>query len=131
MILPSGSRLVPVASAAAVFLSAFAVALILYRFPPDRYAFYPNCPVYTYLHLQCPGCGSTRALAALLHGHLREALHYNALTTVLMPMALLLLAWQSLKREHNQPFQIHLPQPAIHTLAVVTAVFTLARNLPL
>jgi hypothetical protein len=47
-----------------------------------------------------------------------------------MPMALLLLAWQYLKRERNQAFQLHLPQPAIGSLAVLTAVFTLARNLP-
>jgi hypothetical protein len=115
---------------AAVVFATFGLGLILFRFPPDRYAFYPHCPIYTYLHLQCPGCGSTRALAALLHGHLREALQDNAFTTFLMPMALLLLAWQYLKRERNQAFQLHLPQPAIGTLAVLTAVFTIARNLP-
>ena len=39
------------------------------------------------LHLQCPGCGATRALAALLHGHVIEAMNFNALITLLLPFA--------------------------------------------
>ncbi|HEX4652053.1 MAG TPA: DUF2752 domain-containing protein [Granulicella sp.] len=67
--------------AAAFVLMAGAVFLLL-RFPPEQYDFYPRCPIYTYLHLQCPGCGATRALAALLHGRVRAAFHLNALLIV-------------------------------------------------
>ena len=63
-------------------------ALLLYRFPPERYSFYPSCPVFHYLHLYCPGCGSTRALSALLHGHFSQAMYYNPLFVVLLPLLL-------------------------------------------
>ncbi len=63
----------------AAFLFAAGGALLLLHFPPEQYSFYPQCPIHTYLHLQCPGCGATRALAALLHGRLTEAFHLNAL----------------------------------------------------
>jgi hypothetical protein len=54
-------------------LVAFAVAAggcVVLRFPPDSSGFYPRCPIFFWLHLDCPGCGGTRALAALLRGRL-------------------------------------------------------------
>jgi hypothetical protein len=113
--------------AAGGFLTA-SFAVLLLRFPPDRYSFYPRCPIFTYLHLQCPGCGTTRALAALLHGNLREALHYNPLTTALLPAALLYLAYVYLQR-NKDPMQI--PTPVTYALLTVAAIFTVVRNLPL
>ncbi|CAN5532243.1 hypothetical protein BH10ACI4_BH10ACI4_15610 [soil metagenome] len=117
--------------AAAWFGSAgTAVAALLILFPPDRYPFYPACPIATYLHLQCPGCGATRAFAALLHGHLSEALHLNALTTLLLPIAVVYYAW-NLWRQRTLP-TITLLQPpsyAIYTLLATAALFAFARNL--
>ena len=63
-------------------------AAVLYRFPPAQYGFYPHCPVFRYGHFYCPGCGLTRALAALLHGQFADAVHYNALAVVLIPCLL-------------------------------------------
>jgi hypothetical protein len=78
----------------AAFLSLVALVFFtLWRFPPELYSFYPVCPVHAYLHLECPGCGSTRAMAALLNGRLAEALRLNALFVVLvLPAAVLYLA---------------------------------------
>jgi hypothetical protein len=115
---------------AAIALSAL-VALLL-RFPPDRYTFYPRCPIYLYLHLQCPGCGATRALAALIHGHFTEALHLNPLTTFLLPLAFL-YATHHLWKQHRNMQVITWPNPpryAVYALLVIATVFTIARNLP-
>ena len=62
---------------------------MLYRFPPQEYPFYPRCPFYALTHHYCPGCGATRAIAELLHGHVAAALHFNAAVVVIM----LLLLW--------------------------------------
>ncbi len=70
-----------------VMLAGIAGAALLYRFPPEKYSFYPVCPIHQYLHLYCPGCGSTRALAALLHGRVIEAMHYNPLFVALVAAA--------------------------------------------
>ena len=63
-------------------------AAALVWFPPDLYGFYPVCPVHAWTGLLCPGCGGTRALAALLRGHLGEALRLNGLVVALLPIAL-------------------------------------------
>jgi hypothetical protein len=116
--------------AAAAALSA--VIALLLRFPPDRYSFYPSCPIYLYLHVQCPGCGTTRALSALVHGHLTEALHLNPLTTLLLPLALL-YATHHLWKQRRSIQTLTVPNPpryAVYALLVIATVFTIARNLP-
>ncbi len=65
----------------AILVIAALGAGLLLRFPPGQYGFYPRCPVRALTGLLCPGCGGTRALAALLRGHLGEALGCNALVT--------------------------------------------------
>lgn len=62
-------------------------AAILYRFSPQEYSFYPRCPFFALTHHYCPGCGATRAIAELLHGNVRAALHFNAAMAVLLPFA--------------------------------------------
>jgi hypothetical protein len=39
----------------------------------------PSCMIYTVLGLYCPGCGGTRAVSALLHGHFLQSLWYHPL----------------------------------------------------
>src|SRR5271155_1014788 len=118
-------------AAAPVALIIF-TAVILLRFPPTQFSFYPQCPIYLSLHLLCPGCGTTRALAALLHGHLVEALRLNTLTTLMLPLAAIYAAvcYHHLLR-HDAFRWPQLPPLAIYTTIIVTVVFTIARNLPL
>ena len=102
----------------------------LLRFPPDRYLFYPRCPVFAALHLLCPGCGSTRALAALLHGDLPTALHQNMLFVLLLPSLIgyaLLCGWRAWRAE-----RYHFPAPpqiVTYGILALAVVFTLLRNL--
>lgn len=75
-------------AANAIAAAGVAGAATLYRFPPQEYPFYPRCPFYALTHLYCPGCGATRAIAELLHGHVAAALHFNAAITLLLPALL-------------------------------------------
>jgi Protein of unknown function (DUF2752) len=60
-------------------LSALAIAgaWVLYTFPPTTSAFYPPCVFRMVTGLECPGCGTTRALHHLLHGRVAEAFQLN------------------------------------------------------
>ena len=63
-------------------------AWVLYTFPPTAYAFYPRCPVRLLTGLECPGCGTTRALHHLLHGRIDDAFRLNPMLFVLVAVAL-------------------------------------------
>ena len=66
-----------IASAATVALFGVIGVWVLYTYPPVTSGFYPQCVFHQLTALDCPGCGSTRALHALVHGRVLEALRFN------------------------------------------------------
>ena len=102
---------------------------MLLLYPPSRTSFYPACPIRQYLGIDCPGCGATRALAALLHGHLAEAIRLNALFVLLLPIAI--AAAIETYRRAIRPGIFHWPSPpaaTVYATLAATAIFTVARN---
>ena len=83
---------------AVVAMSLCAALLVpLYAFDPSdasstAFRFYPKCPFHALTGLNCPGCGSTRALHALLHGDVATAFGFNAVFVVALPFILVWLA---------------------------------------
>ena len=100
-------------------------AALLYFVPPASSAYYPRCLFHSATGLLCPGCGATRALAALLHGHLFDALRLNALVVLLVPLAALYLVLAL--RRTDWP---RIPVPVTSALLAVAVLFTVFRNLP-
>ena len=128
---PTRGHIATTLRAAAPLAVIVAAIFILLRLPPAQSSFYPRCPIYTYLHLQCPGCGATRALAALLRRHFSEAMHCNALVTLLLPIAAVygVLCYEHfLRREVIRWPQI--PQATIYCALGIAAAFMVLRNLP-
>ena len=123
------SRAASLTRAAAPVLIIGLAASLLLLFPPTQYTFYPQCPIYRSFHLLCPGCGTTRALAALLRGHLREALRHNALTTLMLPIAAAYAARSYSSLLHRESVRwSQPPAAAIYMMIAITAVFTIVRN---
>ena len=76
-----------------VLVLFFAVALpvvmsIVYTYPPAENTFYPGCFFNQTTGLHCPGCGATRCVHALLHLDIAQALAWNPLFVVLLPLIL-------------------------------------------
>jgi len=112
-----------------LFAGALLLCGVLLACPPAQSGFYPACPIREYLHIECPGCGATRALAELLHGRLREALGLNALFVLLLPFALA-AAVESYRRA-LRPGRFRWPAPptsVLYATLAAAAVFTVARN---
>ena len=63
---------------------AVVAAWIVFWVDPATSSIYPSCPFHWLTGLDCPLCGSLRAMHLLLHGHLGLALQSNALTVTSM-----------------------------------------------
>jgi hypothetical protein len=140
--------------AAAVLLGGI---LVLFRFNPSQYHFYPICQFHALTGLNCPGCGMLRATHYLLHGEVVTALRHNALLVLGLPVGVIWMAcWVRGTRVSSPP-----PRPRNRTavgihdedenekevparrsiasafkpswiwwLLALALVFTIARNLP-
>ncbi len=81
---------------AAILLAITILCIYFYFDPSDN--FFPRCPFLSITGYQCPGCGSQRAIHALLHGDIASAWHFNAILLVFIPVVVVLLIAE-LKRE--------------------------------
>jgi hypothetical protein len=66
--------------------------LVLFFVDPATTSVYPTCMFHSLTGLDCPFCGTTRALHQLLHGNLALAVRLNPLAIVSLPLAAYLLA---------------------------------------
>lgn len=73
------------------------LAVVYYLFDPSTSVFFPKCPFRLLTNLPCAGCGSQRAIHSLLHLDIKQALEYNVMVVVFLPI-LLILAVSSLFR---------------------------------
>ncbi|MBB1086957.1 DUF2752 domain-containing protein [Lysobacter sp. SG-8] len=106
-----------------------AVAVLLHVDPNAADSPLPGCPLTWMTGLLCPGCGSTRALHALVHGDLGHAMAMNPLAVLLSPvlvlMALNAAGWQPPALAGLWP-RLAAPLPWL----VLLVGYWIARNLP-
>jgi hypothetical protein len=105
-------------------------ALVLFFFDPSQYGFYPGCTFHKTTGLLCAGCGATRAVYQLLHGHVGLALRFNPLIVISLP----LLAWYGIRKLRralkNEPCTVRFRPGWLYALFAVLILFTVVRNLP-
>jgi len=83
----------------------FVFLLVVFLHPPDGFSF-RLCLFHLLYGVDCPGCGMTRGLSHLVHGHLLTALQHHPFS----PIVLLYLILQS--------FSLFLPLEARRKIAV-------------
>ena len=93
----------------------------------------PTCYIYSHFGIYCPGCGNTRALHALVHGHIPEMFGYN----LLFPFAVIILAWYFLVgfstllfRKRVMWIPTRIPTAGAIGIGVAVVLFTVLRNIP-
>lgn len=109
-----------------VLISITVVAVVLavaiyFSFDPSVSRFFPRCIFLTLTGYQCPGCGTQRALHALLHGNLAAAWHYNAALIVALPL-IALYAYAECYRKTKVSLYRSLNSPVVITLLLVAIV---------
>lgn len=95
--------------------------LLVFLFDPARAGVYPPCLFHRLTGLWCPGCGSTRALHQLLHGHLATAFRLNPLAIALLPPVGYLVVRRG---------RVAMKPAWIWSLLAVVVVFGVLRNVP-
>jgi Protein of unknown function (DUF2752) len=112
-----------------VAVALLGILAVVYRFAPADHSFYPRCMFYATTQWLCPGCGSTRALHALLHLDVRSALHYNALFTVVAPVVFTWLGFCFYRVMRYEQFpRFTVPRRLAACAITVVLLFTIARN---
>ncbi len=105
-------------------------AVLYLRDPADGGAF-PPCPFRAITGLDCPGCGTGRALHQLLRGRPDVAFGLNPLAIVLVPVLLYALATIGSYALRGTPLPaVRLPSWAPGVALVVVLTFAVLRNLP-
>lgn len=105
----------------------FLVLVVLAFFDPRTAWFAPRCPSRLVTGLFCPGCGTGRALHALVHGDLASAFRLNALALAAVPVFLALAFRAALRPDRPLPVPPLWLRLALYALL---AFFLVARNLP-
>ena len=113
-----------------VLFTATTAAGILFFFNPAQHGFYPTCFFHLATGLNCPGCGSLRAVHQLLHGHFVEAARLNLLLLLCLPY----VGWRTIHfaiaRRRGQRATFAIRSVWLWAFLCVAIVFTVLRNLP-
>jgi len=117
---------------AAIILAIIAAVLaaLVFFFNPATHGFYPVCQFHRLTGLNCPGCGMTRALYALLHGDPATAFRDNALLVLALPALFARGLWFAIKKSRGRLVASFLPGKYLWLLLFITLAFTILRNLP-
>lgn len=111
---------------AAFALLAVVLCVLLYmkRFPLF-------CPIHRVLGVYCPGCGSSRAVFALLHGRWMSAFSYNPFLILSLPLLCYLLGVAYLQAFFRRGFGAKMPGRVFWVVYfTLMLIFTVLRNIP-
>ncbi|AVF47599.1 DUF2752 domain-containing protein [Elizabethkingia anophelis] len=104
---------------------------IFYRYNPETSGFFLQCPFKLLTGYDCPGCGSQRALHALLHGEIKQSFAYNPLFIIAIPYVILGFIFNQDKVKAKYPGfrKVLFGQKAIYMILFIVIAFWLLRNL--
>ena len=105
-----------------------AIIAIYAIFDPAE-GFFPRCPVKMLTGFDCPGCGSQRAIHALLHGRIAQAWSLNPLMLILAPYALAVVVLEATPTRMVRLRRILTSTAAITATLLATILWVIARNL--
>ncbi len=103
--------------------------IIYYALDPSQSGMFPRCTFLTLTGYKCPGCGSQRAIHALLHGDVVGAFKYNALLLISIPWIALCL-YAETQRIRNPRLYTRINAPQLMWFFLITVLlWWLLRNI--
>ena len=95
-----------------VIAALLVLGLVYYAVDPASSSAMPKCSFLSLTGYKCPGCGSQRAIHALLHGDVVAAFKYNAFMLISVPWLALCLFAES-QRTRNPRWYVRLNAPLL------------------
>jgi Protein of unknown function (DUF2752). len=112
-----------------VIAALLVFGFIYYALDPTQSGLFPRCGFLTLTGYKCPGCGSQRAIHALLHGDVVAAFKYNALLFISVPWLALCFYAES-QRTRNPRLYVRLNAPLLIWLFLaMVLLWWLLRNI--
>ena len=107
------------------------IVYIFYHYNPGTSGFFLQCPFKLLTGYDCPGCGSQRALHALLHGDVKQAFTYNPLFILAIPYVIIgfIFNQDKVKTKYPRLRKALFGQKAIYIILFIVIAFWLLRNL--
>ena len=109
------------------------ILTIMYRkYNPIESIYFPKCPFKELTGLQCPGCGSQRAIHYLLNFDIMSATKENVILVLSIPYVLTGLLFDTLKKPNEKILKwrkVLFGQKAIFLTLTIVVTFWILRNL--
>lgn len=116
-----------------VVFGVLLLLIIVYRyFNPLDSVLFPKCPVKLVTGLDCPGCGSQRAIHSLLNFNIKEAFKANALLVLFIPYLMTGFVFDMVNSSSERFLtwrKILFGKKAIYIILIVIVLFTIIRNI--
>ena len=112
---------------------AFGGLFYLYSFyNPSQHSFFVPCPFKYATGLNCPGCGSQRAIHQLLHLNIGAAFKLNPLLVLSLPLLFAGLGIKVWNYLFNTKYRVKLfySNLFIYSFFIITILFWIFRNIP-
>jgi len=111
-----------------IVLLLVAAVAIYFSINPATSKYFPRCFFYTVTGYKCPGCGSQRAIHAILNGNFVEALSYNAFLLVSIPIIVFYLLNDYTKVVPSRVSEVATHPVVIAGLCVAIVLWWVLRN---
>ena len=112
-----------------IITAALLMGAVYLLFDPSQTEWMPKCPVHTLTGFDCPGCGTQRALHALLHGDLEATLRANALLVLFIPLIIVMGISELNRSRWPRLYKFMVSPVTIYSLLGIVAVWTIVRNI--
>ncbi len=108
------------------------LSVLYFVFDPAEHVVFPKCPFKMLTGWDCPGCGSQRAIHALLHGDVLSAFRLNALMVLAVPYLALGFAWGMVREPGEKMLKWRkrlFGERAIYVILLLIIGYTVWRNI--
>lgn len=113
----------------AIMVIMVALVVVYAWFDPATAGWFPQCPFRVATGWQCVGCGSQRALHALLHGHWGEVWRYNAAIVLMLPYLLALCVTGATRHRYPKAYMALRHYWVVRVVIVLLLCWGIGRNL--